>query len=173
MASGEKDSECLLTREQRYKQKRYNDMYIERAVILSEAFKVLTATAIRVYLIFLTKRVVKPLQGKAARRTGKGKYYIENQGQIEFRYSEAEKYGIRSAAFRDAIDQLVAVGLIDIAQQGSGVQKDVTLYALSDRWRLYGMPEFVVRTRPKRRIQCGFQKGNRLGKVRKVRESQL
>jgi len=173
MASG-KDIRCLETREQKYKRQRYNDMYVERAFILSDALKGLTGTAIRVYLIFLSKRQLQPIQGKKGKSGGKRRYVLVNQGEIQFTYREAkEKHGIQSAAFRDAIDQLVAVGLIDVAQQGSGVQKDVSLYALSDRWRLYGMPEFVVRTRPKRRIQCGFQKGNRLGKVRKVRKCQL
>ena len=72
---------ALRTREQKYRRQRYNDMYIERAFILSEAVKALTATALRVYLIFLTKRDLKPIQGKVGKRGGKRRYELVNQGR--------------------------------------------------------------------------------------------
>jgi ribosomal protein S14 len=157
----ENEIKCLETREQKYKRCRWKDMYISREVILSEAFKQLSATAIRVYLIFLTKRIMKPFQGSKQKRSGKGKYYCENDGQIQFTYREAkERYGISRSAFRSAIDQLIAVGLIDITQRGSGLHRDVTLYGLSERWILYGTPEFVVKKRLKRKLAYGFTKGN-------------
>lgn len=157
--------EGLKTREQRYRSKRYNDMYIERELIFSQAVQELTGLSLRVYLIFLTKRVMKPYQGSKQKRSGKGKYYIENQNEIQFTYREAkEKYGISRSAFRDAIDQLVRVGLIDISKQGSGLHRDVTLYGISDRWRLYGTPEFVVKKRPERKLHYGFTKENKYGR---------
>jgi len=153
------------TREQRYRRLKFNDMYIEREIILSEAFKKLSATAIRVYLIFLAKRVMKPFQGSKAKCSGKGKYFIENNGEIQFTYKEAEqKYGVSPGAFRTAIGQLVGAGLIDITQPGSGLHKDVSLYGISERWKLYGTDDFVVSTRVKRRQSYGFTRGNRLGR---------
>ena len=161
----EQQIESLKTREQKYKGKRFNDMYIERSIVLSKAVQELKGVSLRVYLIFLTKRVMKPFQGTKPKRSGKGKYFIENQNQIQFTYREAkEKYGISRSAFRSAIDELVRVGLIDIAKPGSGLQRDVTLYGISERWKLYGTPEFVVKERKKRTLQYGFSKGNTYGK---------
>lgn len=160
-----KQVDALETREQKYKRRKYVDMYISRDVIMSDAFRKLTGTAVRVYLFFLNKRVMKPFEGGKAKRSGKGKYYIENQGKIQFTYKEAqEKFGISSGAFRTAIERLVEVGLIDIAQTGSGLHRDVTLYGISERWKLYGTDEFVEMKRPKRKQQYGFTKGNTLGK---------
>ena len=95
----------------------------------------------------------------------KGKFYIENNGKIQFTYQEAEKkHNISRSAFRSAIDQLVNVGFIDIAQPGSGLHRDVTLYGISERWRQYGTKDFVEMKRPKRKQRYGFTTGNRLGK---------
>jgi hypothetical protein len=140
-------------------------MYIERAVILSDALRVLTGTGVRVFLIFLTKRQLQPIQGKKGKSGGKRRYVLVNQNQIQFTYREAvEKYRICRGAFRKAIDQLVAVGLIDVAQSGCGLHREVTLYGLSERWRLYGTPEFIAKTRPKRQQHYGFAKGNTYGR---------
>lgn len=165
-------SESLRTREQKYKQRKYNDMYIEREVLFSDAFRKLTKTAMRVYLLFLNKRVMKPFVGKQ-KRSGKGKYYIENNGKIQFTYKEAlENHGIIGESFRNAIDRLVEVGFIDITKSGSGLHKDVSLYALSDRWRVYGTDGFQEAKRPVRKQKYGFAKGNRLGEIRLQRKSQ-
>jgi hypothetical protein len=37
-----------------------------------------------------------------------------------------------------------------------GLHKDVTLYAISDRWEKYGTDEFIVKKRPKQKQQFGF-----------------
>jgi hypothetical protein len=74
---------------------------------------------------------------------------------------EAERYGISCATFRDAIDLLIKVGLIDVAESGAGLRREVTRYAISERWRVHGTPEFVEKKREKRRLHYGFTKGNR------------
>jgi hypothetical protein len=147
--------------------KTYSDMYIPRDLIHSKAFWQLSATAIKVYLIFLGKRRFKPFEGSKSKRSGKGKYYIANNGKIQFTYKEAqEKYSVSAKCFTRAIDQLVQFGFIDISSSGSGLHRDVTLYAISARWQKYGCEEFVPMSRPKRkacygRAKYGFKKGNR------------
>ena len=159
-----KEIDLLRTPKQKYKKRRYNDMYIEREVIFSDAFRKLSGTAIRVYLLFLNKRVMKPYQGSKQKRSGKGKYYIENNGEIQFTYQEAEqKHSIGTGAFRTAIDRLIEVGLIDIARIGSSIFRDKTLYGISERWKLYGTDEFIEAKRPRTRQLQGFSKGNKLG----------
>ncbi len=82
---------------------------------------------------------------------------ITNNGEIQFSYVEAEtQYGISCGKFRRAIDDVVRVGLIDIAKTGLGLHRDVTLYAISNRWEKFGTDEFVVRKRPRRKQQLGF-----------------
>jgi len=86
-------------------------------------------------------------------------YYIANNGEIQFTYKEAiEKWGITGPTFTKAIDQLMGVGLIDITKAGSGLHRDASRYALSDRWKDYGTDEFIVKKRHKRAQHYGFQK---------------
>ena len=155
----ENELKCIETHEQKYKRRKFADMYVSREVIMSMAFRKLSGTALRVYLFFLSKRVMKPLQGKQ-KRSGKGQYYIENDGRIQFTYREAQgRYGISSKGFRMAIERLVEVGLIDIVRAGSGLHRDATQYGLSARWKLYGTDEFIAKKKPKRKQQYGFAKG--------------
>ena len=157
--------ESLKTNAQKFKERKRSDLYISREVINSMAFKQLTGSAIRVYLSFLEKRVMRPYKTTSRSRPGRGCWAIENNGELQFTYREAqEKYGIPFATFRRAIDQLIEVGLIDITHQGTGIQKDVSLFGISERWRLYGTDEFVSRKRKKRRQHYGFAKGNTYGR---------
>lgn len=159
-----------LIADEAYRRRRLNDMYIEREMINSEAMKALgrNGTAVRALLLFLDKKVVRKLSGAAAknRSTGKNSFEIVNNGKIEFRYTEAiERLGIKSdTTFTNTLDALIRVGFIDITSTGMGVKMHQTLYAISDRWRKYGTPEFIEKKRDKRKSGHGFQKGNKLAK---------
>lgn len=158
----------VMTREQKYQKRRSPDFYFPREILFSKAFRRLSKTklpAVYVYMIFRTKLIMKPFVGSKQKRSGKGKYYPENADEIKFTYDQAfNKYGITNGRFQRTIDLLIEVGLIDITKQGSGIQGDYTLYAISERWRLYGTPEFVAKKRPKRKLHYGFTKGNSYGK---------
>lgn len=92
-------------------------------------------------------------------------WHLTNNGEIQFTYLEAkEKWGILGSRFTRAIDDLIRVGLIDIAKTGCGLHKDVTLYAISDRWKKFGTDEFVEMKRPKRTQQYGFINKNKYGR---------
>ena len=155
------DSQLLQTREQEFKAKKWDRMFVSRSVIMSKAFLALkTPAACQIYLIFLNKCVWKEAQGK---RKQKNNYYHDNNGEIQFSYKEAqEKFGISSGKFTRAIDELIRVGLIDIAHSGFGLHKDVTLYAISERWQQYGTDDFKIQVR-KKCTGLGFRKGNTLG----------
>jgi hypothetical protein len=156
--------EALQTREQRFAAQRRDAMYISKELVRSRAWWSLGATACKVYMIFLTKRQMEELkiEGKPGKR--EKSWVITNNGEITFTYAEAEeRYGIASQKFVRAIDELVSVGLIDIPHSGFGLHKDATLYGISDRWKLYGTPEFVEAERPRRGIKSGFRKGNTYG----------
>lgn len=137
------------------------NIWVERRLIQSKAFQSLTATAIKVLMIFLTKR-----QCEQIGRRGKEQWTIKNNGEITFTYKEAEnKYRISGTAFRNAIHKLVEKGFIDIAATGMGVHKVTTFYSISDRWRLYGTSDYEEpKPRLKGPINRGFQKGNTFGR---------
>ncbi len=159
----ESEIDGLKTREQKYKDTRWGRMFVDRSAITSKAFLDLkTAAACQVYMIFLYKCQWKPIEGSSKRSK---EYHLANQGEIQFTYDEAlEKWGITQKRFTKAIDELVRVGLIDITKSGFGLQKDKSLYAISDRWEKFGTDEFVVKKRQKRKQQLGFTKGNSYGK---------
>ena len=144
------------------------NIWVERRLIQSKAFQSLTATAIKVLMIFLTKR-----QCEQIGRRGKEQWTIKNNGEITFTYKEAEnKYRISGTAFRNAIHKLVEKGFIDIAATGMGVHKVTTFYSISDRWRLYGTADYEEpKPRLKGPINRGFQKGNQYGRKCKKKNS--
>ena len=150
-----KQTELVETREQRHQTYKSDRMFVSKKHITSLAVRSLrTAAACKVFLVFLTKCQWKPIEG--ARRRKK-EYYLANQGEIQFTYNEAKnKWGIGSKKFTRALDELIRVGLIDIARTGYGLHKDVTLYAISDRWEKFGADEFVAKKRRKRKQQLGF-----------------
>ncbi len=154
----------LKTREQKFKEVKWDRMFVSRKMITSEAFRALkTAAACQVFMIFLNKCIPDRVQTRPMRR--EKEWRITNNGEIQFSYIEAEgKWGISDGKFTRVIDELLRVGLIDITKTGIGLHKDATLYAISDRWEKYGTDEFVVMKRPKRKQQFGFTKKNKYGR---------
>ena len=148
--------DSLRTREQRFKDRKWDKMFVSRALITSKAFLALrTACACQVFLIFLNKCRWERMQTRPMSR--EKEWHITNNGEIQFTYAEAlNKYGIPAGKFTRAIDDNIRVGLLDITKTGLGLHKDVTLYAISNRWEQYGTDEFVVKKRPKRKEQLGF-----------------
>lgn len=134
-------------------------MYISKRLVKSKAFLSLkTPAACQVYLIFLIKCVVK--------EEFPGHWVIKNNGKIQFSYDEAlEKWNISDGRFKRAIEQLVENGFIDITRVSSGTRKQTALYAISDRWKKFGEPDFEEAHRIKRpkEKKVGFQKGNKFG----------
>lgn len=92
-------------------------------------------------------------------RDSDGDIKIENNGKIEFCYSEAKnRLGLAPATFAAALDELIEKGFIDIAQSGYGFRRIKTLFSISKRWKAYGTDEFIIAERPKRPINGGFRK---------------
>ncbi|UCD51437.1 MAG: hypothetical protein JSW27_02160 [Phycisphaerales bacterium] len=132
---------------------------LRRQLLASPAWWSLSATAMKVYMIFLTKRKMGPLQTKKKRSRN---FVCLNNGEIVFTYQEARtKYGLTASRFRRALDELIETGFIDITATGAGLYKVATLYAVAERWQEYGTPDFVRAERPRRgKGYPGFKKGN-------------
>ncbi|HSW01341.1 MAG TPA: hypothetical protein VLI39_14300 [Sedimentisphaerales bacterium] len=141
---------------------------LRQDLVKSPAWLHLNGPAVQVYLLFRTKCQIGRLPGKS----GKRDRVFLNQGRIQFTYREArERWGFTPSRFRRAVDDLTVHGFIDVTASGMGVHKVVTLYAISERWRLWGTPDFVGVERPKPSIMNpGFQRGNKLGKRRQKKQ---
>lgn len=152
------------------KHRKNSVIVLPQDMLKSKVWLSLSGTATHVFLLFRTKCRWERLQGKKHR--GK-EPDLANNGEIVFTYEEAwKKYGISGPRFKRAIDKLISKGFIDVAATGAGTFKVVTLYRVSERWRLYGTPDFVQTKRPKRSSGYpGFRKGNQLWQRRQKKIS--
>jgi len=123
-------------------------IWFEKELLRSSAFRSLNKWSMLVYFDFLRKRQMEPV--KRAKRSDD--WIIKNNGEIVYPYSEAERKGVGRREFRNAIDELMEKGFLDIAHQGSGGRSgDMTRYSLDDRWKDYGTPAFRSARKPRRK----------------------
>ena len=95
----QKEVESLCSKAQRHKAPKWDRMFISRRLIMSGAFLGLRGAACKVMLIFLTKCVpAKPETKSRSKRD----WIIRNNGQIQFTYREARRYGFSRRTFRDS-----------------------------------------------------------------------
>ncbi|MEN6486352.1 MAG: hypothetical protein ABFD98_15865 [Syntrophobacteraceae bacterium] len=119
---------------------------IERDLLTSKAWLTLPpGIAPQIYLLFRAKMRMEKINRKG------GKWVCVNNGELVFPYRAAEKLGITGPRFQRAIDSLVEHGLLDIAEPGNATARECTKYAVSERWREFGRPNFEHRERSKER----------------------
>lgn len=134
------DPDCWLTMTK--------NIWIDKDLLRSSAFRSLKRWSIIVYLDFLRKRQMEPV--KRSKRSDD--WIIKNNGEIVYPYSEAEHKGIGRREFRDAIDELIEKGFLDIAHQGSGGRSgDMTMYFVDVRWKDYGTSSFRPAKNPRKK----------------------
>ena len=111
-------------------------------LIQSEAIQGLSGLALLVLIRFHQKAHRKPSKN----RKGFRHMVITNNGLIQFPYAEARELGIKSdTTFYKIIRQLVEErGFIDVAELGNWYEKQPTKFAISERWKPYGTPDFKV-----------------------------
>jgi hypothetical protein len=123
-----------------------NKIWFEKELLRTSAFRSLSKWAMLIYFDFLRKRQMEPV--KRAKRSDE--WVIKNNGEIEYPYIEAERKGVGRREFRNAIDELMEKGFLDIAHHGSGGRSgDMTRYFLDDRWKEYGKPSFRPARNPR------------------------
>lgn len=138
------------------------NVMISWEMLESKAFKELSAGGIRVLLRFLQKRTW--VKGKRKRQT-----VFVNNG-LSFTYGEAQELGISTSQFHAITKRLVEFGFIDIEHQGGGLARDHSRYALCDRWRDYGTPQFKE-VKKKRVLQPGLDVQSWIRKAEKATEN--
>lgn len=121
-------------------------IWFDNRVRRSPAFRSLSRWSMLVYLDFLAKRQME--KRKDAKRSDD--WIIRNNGEIVYPYAEAVNKGIGRREFRNAIDELMNKGFLDITHHGSGGRSgDMTKYFLADRWKDYGTPSFRPPNNPR------------------------
>ncbi|BEQ14434.1 hypothetical protein FAK_15000 [Desulfoferula mesophila] len=78
-------------------------------------------------------------------RGGKTRTIYQKEG-LSFSYAEAKEFGISTAQFHRILKLLVELGFLDPEHRGGAYGRDYSRYALSDRWRNYGQPDFEFKT---------------------------
>jgi hypothetical protein len=115
--------------------------WIEPEMMESEAFRSLSGTAKWILLRFNQKREWSNVKIGGKKKT------VYQTDRLTFTYAEAKHFGISGSAFWRGIKELVRRGFIDVEHRGGtfghGEIRDYTRFKISDRWKLWGKPEFV------------------------------
>ena len=120
----------------------------DKDILRSKAFRSLSKWSFLAYMDFLRKRQMEKVKNK----NRSPEWVIKNNGDIVYPYLEAENKGIGRREFRNAIDELIEKGFLDIAHQGSGGRSgDMTKYFIDDRWKGYGTPSFQSARNPRKK----------------------
>ncbi len=120
----------------------------DKDLLRSDAFRSLSKWSFLAYMDFLRKRQMEQVKNKK-RST---EWVIKNNGDIVYPYVEAEKKGIGRREFRNAIDELLEKGFLDITHQGSGGRSgDMTTYLIDDRWKDHGTTSFRPAKKPRKK----------------------
>jgi len=89
---------------------------------------------------------------------GRKRWVVDNNGEIEFTYKEAEvKYGLTNRAFSKALRAVHSRGFIDVSKAGGAYRGIKTLYEISERWRDYGTDRFIKQEWPADDVQRGYR----------------
>jgi len=119
----------------------------------SDAYKSLNyAPALKVLNFFHEQLRYEKIKGK---RSG-NRYRLLNGGEFSFTYTDAILRGLTRAQYSRALKELHRMGFVDFVKAGSGLQKDYSIFTLSDRWQKYGSREFLEVKFPER-AKFGFQ----------------
>ena len=106
-------------------------IYIVRDILESDAYWDLTGAAPQIYMVFRMKCIFG--HRSIGKREGR---IIVNNGEITYTFVEAsDNHRIPKSNFLRARDQLIKVGLIEIAENGGS--HHTTKYSISNNWRNY------------------------------------
>lgn len=140
------------------KKRKSKVVVMERELINSKAYLALKGISPQLLLLFYGRRRMERIG-----RRGRKKWVCTNAAEIAFTYSEAkDRFGITNSRFTRGIDNLVDKGFIDIEHHGGTHNHDKTIYAISNRWKKYGEPDFKTSERQKDPIQRGYRRPKKI-----------
>lgn len=122
------------------------NLYVDKELLKSKAFRELSKTKYAYLVLFeFNIRAKRGLKNPKKKKNTKN-YILENNGQLRFSYTEAEDIGISRPQFAKIIKLLVGVGFLDRRKRGGNLDGDHSLYAISDRWKMFGTHRFIEKT---------------------------
>jgi hypothetical protein len=138
------------------KSQRRSHSWLDFDLINSKAFLGLSGKAAVIVLIWFHQKANKR-RVKSGKR--KGQLVITNNGEITFSYADALKLGVSRKTFHRVLRELVEKrGFVDVVERGNWYLKESTKFAISERWKKFGTPEYqekkLKRSLPK---GVGFQ----------------
>lgn len=131
--------------------KKSGGTFIPRELSESPAYIALSGFAPQLLVLIFNKRIFQQ-HG----RKGKDKRVCINADAINITYTEFKtKFGVPHPRLTRGIDQLLEKGFIEIAHYGGAFRKDKSVFALSDKWRIW-QPGTCFQTRPSV-VKKGYQ----------------
>ena len=131
--------------------------WVEKELYMSKAFHALKGFAPQLLILFLGKRQI----GYEKDRKGTKVYKCKNCDSLIMTYKELkQRYGITQPRFTRALDELLAKGFIEIRHQGGAYKKDKSIYALSEKFKIWRPGAIFDKRAPD--VRRGFQ-----GKIKK------
>jgi hypothetical protein len=127
--------------------------WVERDMFESSAFLSLKGFAPQLLIFFLSKRRIEMVGPK-----GKQKRTCVNCDNLCVTYVELEKLGVSRPRITKGLDDLLAKGFLNQIHAGGAYRKDKSIYALSDKWRLW-TPGAVFGKRVRDVVRRGYQGG--------------
>jgi hypothetical protein len=111
-------------------------------VIESDAFRELSGgAAYRILIRFYQK--IHRHRPKRKPIKDPDKLKMTNDGEITLTYAEAGEFGLSEKTYNRVLHELVEdKGFIDIAECGNWYHRQPTRFAVSDRWKHYGTPQY-------------------------------
>ena len=141
-------------------------IYFDRKILRSEAYRALEGEVAPKYLVELLGR--RQMHYIKARK----KWTAKNNGQIVFPYADGLRlFGVSSGRHLRALRELNAKGFIDVTHFGGGMEGDATTFAMSNRWKQYGRPDFQESEWAKDKRKKGNSKIALCGRGRKIKHN--
>ena len=124
--------------EKKYRETSHFRVSLDVVLTRSRAFKNLDfAPAFKVLLWAYEEQKFE----KSPRRRGREKW-IRIQKEFALTYDEALYRGLSNQQCAHALKMLHGLGFIDFVSHGRGLQKDFSIFLLSDRWKKFGNDDF-------------------------------
>lgn len=128
----------------------------------SPAFKMLSGSEMRILFRFMQKRTWAEIRTGRTRK----KERVYDNGNLVFTYDEAKFLGFSERTFHRTVSRLIELGFLDLEHQGGYYGRDYSRYALSERWKRYGTPQFV-KVKKERVLPPGVDVDSRIKAKRK------
>lgn len=115
-----------------------------REMVYSTALQSLTLSERKV-LDFAT--LERRMEKVSQKKTKKKRYTASNEILIPYRQLNTEPFNMNNSTITRAIDKLLAIGFLSIAEQGGSKQGHATKYRFIEKWKTWKVGDKPIETR--------------------------